>query len=113
VSVAPRFGIDLSAHSSRRVSRRLLTDYDLILVMQASHREALHTEFPDLDERLYLLSDVVERRSYDIPDSFQSAESIREVGEELQDLIQRGRNSICVLATYLHNTRHRVGFQDG
>jgi protein-tyrosine-phosphatase len=113
VSVARRFDIDLSAHSSRRVRRPLLSSYDLILVMQSSHREALLTEFPELKERLYLLSEVVERRSYDIPDALESNEGILEVIEELRDLIRRGRDYICVLATYLHNARRQAGLQDG
>ena len=111
-SAAQPFGIDLSAHSSRRVSRRLLSQYDLILVMQASHREALLTEFPHLEEHLYLLSDVVERRSYDIPDSLGSEEGILEVIKELHTLLQRGWNYICVLATYLYNTRLQTGPQN-
>ena len=108
VSIAPRFGIDLSAHSSTRVSRRVLSAYDLILVMQAGHREAILTEFPDLKDRLYLLSDVVERRAYDIPDSLETEEGILEVSRELESLIRRGRDSICVLATYLYNARQQA-----
>ena len=113
VSQAARtFGVDLSGHRSTRVSRKVLSGYDLILVMQAGHREALLTEFPEVGERLYLLSDVVERRSYDIPDSLESEEGILEVSRELESLIRRGRDSICVLATYLYNGRHQAGAHD-
>ena len=104
---AQGFGIDLSAHRSDRVSRRLLSEYDLILVMQASQKEALVSEFPELEERVYLFSDVVERRSYDIPDSSVSEQGVQEISAELEALIRRGLNYICVLATYLHNTKHR------
>lgn len=108
VSVAAQgFGIDLSGHRSARVSGRLLSEHDLILVMQASQKEALLTEFPELEERVHLLSEVVERRSYDIPDSSGSEQGVLEIGTELDALIRRGVNYICVLATYLHNTRHR------
>src|SRR5512139_2422813 len=34
---AQKLGIDLSDHSSRRVSGPLLSEYDLILVMEAGH----------------------------------------------------------------------------
>jgi len=103
---AQGFGIDLSGHRSARVSRRLLSEHDLILVMQASQKEALVSEFPELEERVYLLSDVVERRSYDIPDSPGSEQGVQEIGAELNALIRRGLNYICVLATFLNNTRH-------
>src|SRR5688572_10070148 len=112
-STAHDFGIDLSGHRSARVSRRLLAEYDLILVMEAGQKEALLSEFPKFQERIYLLSDVAERRSYDIPDSLGSEEDIRETGAELNDLIRRGRNYICVLATYLNNTRHSSELQHG
>ena len=91
----------------------MLSEYDLILVMQSSQREALQTEFPRLEERIYLLSDVVERRSYDIPDSTASELVMREIGLELNALIRRGLNNICVLATYLNNTRQSSELPDG
>jgi hypothetical protein len=75
--------------------------------MQVGQREALLTEFPELGERVYLFSEVVERRSYDIPDVPGSEQGVREIGAELEALIRRGLNYICVLATYLHNTRQR------
>lgn len=112
LSVSRRFGIDLSTHSSMPVSRKLLTEYDLILVMQASHREALMTEFPDLKERIFLLSDVVEARSYDISDSLQSEEGILDVLTVLQDLLSHGGASICDLASKLHHKRHHAKSMD-
>lgn len=113
LAIARRFGIDLSEHSSKIVSRGLLSEYDLILVMQSSHREALLTEFPELAERLYVLSDAVEHRFYDIPDSLESEEGVLDVLKELHDLLRRGRESICDLATDLHNTRQLAEIRDG
>ena len=102
---ARRFGIDLSGHRSRRVSERLLSMYDLVLVMQAGQKEALLSEFPQLKERVYLFSEVVERRTYDIPDALGSEQELAEVVAELHSLIEHGLDSICILATYLHNTK--------
>ena len=102
---AQRLNIDLSSHRSIRVSRKLLARYDLILVMQASQKEALLTEYPELEERVYLFSHVVERRTYDIPDAVDSEEEALELVAELASLIRRGLESICVLATYLHNSK--------
>src|SRR5574341_1208566 len=108
---AQGFGIDLSGHRSSRVSRQLLSEYDLILVMQASQKEALISEFPELQERVYLFSEVVERRSYDVLDSLESDLGAPEISAELDALIRRGLNYICVLATYLNNTRCRTEIQ--
>jgi protein-tyrosine phosphatase len=110
---AQGLGLDLSGHRSARVSRQLLSNYDLILVMQASQKESLVSEFPHLGEPIYLFSELVERRSYDIPDDLETEQAAQEIGAELNGLIQRGLNYICVLATYINNTRHRSELQDG
>lgn len=104
-NVAPRFNLDLSSHRSTKVSRKLLSSYDLIIVMQASQKEALVTEFPELHEHIHLLSNVAERRSYDITDAIGSEREMMEVISELDSLLRRGLESICVMATYLHNSR--------
>jgi protein-tyrosine phosphatase len=110
---ARKFGIDLSGHRSAEVSRGLLSEYDLVLVMQAGQKEALLTEFPDLQERIHLLSEVVEHRSYDIPDLPGSEQEAAEIVEELNGLIRDGLDHICVLAAHLNSTRQRTELQDG
>jgi protein-tyrosine-phosphatase len=103
--VAPRFDLDLSNHRSTRVSRKLLSSYDLVIVMQASQKEALLTEYPELQNHIHLLSHIAERRSYDITDSVGSEREMMDVISELDSLLRRGLESICVMATYLHNSR--------
>lgn len=110
---AQAYGLDLSGHRSERVSAELLAGYDLILVMQTSQKEALQSEFPALVERIYLLADVVERRSFDIPDASTSLQGVTDVSADLDDLIRRGLQGICVLATYLHNSIYQSGQHDG
>jgi protein-tyrosine-phosphatase len=105
---AQKLGLDLSGHRSQTVSGELLSAFDLILVMQASQREALLSEFPHLEEYIYLFSHVVERGSYDIPDSFGSEQEVIKVAAELHELIRRGLRYITVLAVALHNQRERV-----
>ncbi len=108
VSVAQKLGLDLSGHRSVSVSRQLLSEYDLILVMQASQKEALQNEFPSLRKYIHLFSSVVERGSYDIPDSFDSDQDMENISLELSELIRRGLPNILVLATSLHNLRNRM-----
>ena len=106
LDAARRLGIDLSNHRSQRVSGALLSEYDLILVMQASQQEALQNEFPSQQDRIYLISHVVERGSYDITDQSGSEQEVANVVSEMDGLIRGGLRYICVLATYLHNTRN-------
>ena len=53
------WGLDLSAHRSQCVSRNLLDQFDLILVMELGHKEALRVEFPEFTNRIYLLYEMV------------------------------------------------------
>jgi protein-tyrosine-phosphatase len=103
---AQKLGLDLADHSSRCVSTELLAGYDLILVMQASQKEALLSEFPLLEERIYLFSQTVEGRTYDIPDSFGSEEAVGQVAAAMDELMRRGLRYILVLALALHNKRN-------
>lgn len=57
--VAREWNLDLSRHRSRCVSRELLRRFNLVLVMEQGHREALRVEYPDLASRVFLLSEMV------------------------------------------------------
>jgi protein-tyrosine phosphatase len=113
VDAARRYGIDLSDHRSRRATRSLLSRSDLIVVMQAGHREALLTEDPTLQQRIRLLSEVVEHRTYDILDSPGSDRQALELVAELEALIRQGASSLCALAADLSNTRQTLPSRHG
>ncbi len=99
--IARKYGLDLSRHRSKPVTEPLLSAHDLVLVMEAGHKEALQTEFPSVSDRIYLLSQAAEGRSYDIPDLIDSLESMMEVTENIHELIQTGFGNICGLAVRL------------
>ncbi len=58
VKVMASRGVDISAHRSRTVTRELLEGFDLILVMEPGHKEALTVEFPQTAGRVFLLSEL-------------------------------------------------------
>lgn len=102
-----RYQIDLSRHRSRQVSAAILSQADLILVMQSGHKEALLSEFPVHQGHVQLLSEVTEGRAYDIPDAFTSENEMAELVSEIDALLTLGMDSICVLAADLNHARHR------
>jgi protein-tyrosine-phosphatase len=55
-------GLDLSQHRARTVTRAMLQQFDLVLVMEANHKEALRIEFPDLRQKIFLLSEMVGKK---------------------------------------------------
>ena len=53
--VAYEHGVDLAAHKAKPVSKELVSESDLILVMERSHEGAVIKNFPDSAGRIRLL----------------------------------------------------------
>lgn len=102
LEAAASLGLDgLENHRTRRVRPGLLARFDLILVMERGHKEALCAEFPSVCGRVHLLSEVVEGIPYDIPDPGDRGVDPAEVGAILLALITRGKDKIQGLAESL------------
>ena len=91
-------GLDIKAHRSRQVNAVLLSQSNLVLVMEAGQKEALQVEFPREREKIYLLSEVVDGVPYDIPEPNDPDTSHQEIANEIYGLIKRGFKNICNLA---------------
>jgi protein-tyrosine-phosphatase len=98
-------GIDLQDHLTRLLDENLLSGHDLILVVEKGQREALNIEFPFVHGKLYLLSEVVDGRTYDIADPLNSGRPIAEVASELFTLVERGYQKIHQLAQALQSPK--------
>jgi protein-tyrosine phosphatase len=84
------WALDISAHRSRSITDDIARTFDLILVMEEGHREALCIEFPDLADRIYRLSDMA-GQSYDIPDPISGPiAEVRAVAHEMDAVLQQG-----------------------
>lgn len=102
VRIAARMlGIDLRNHRTRPVDAPLLERFDLILVMERGHREALLIEFPAARRKVHLLSMLADRLEYDIADLGQSGLGADEVAAQLAAVIDRAYPTICRLAQAL------------
>lgn len=90
--------LDLEGHRSRSVSASLLRQFALILVMEAGQREALHAEFPEVADRIHLLT-ATAGSAYDLADPHGTDLSgYRRLIEELEALLDRGFERILALA---------------
>lgn len=99
VKFAARYEIDLGAHRARPVTAELLEKFDRVLVMARGQREALQVEFPEMADRIFLLSEVVTGVSYDVPDPIENREvNTEEVAEEIRHMIMDGYEKILALA---------------
>jgi protein-tyrosine phosphatase len=94
------FGLDLSMHHSRSVSRKLLAQYHLVLVMEKNQKEALQIEFPEFSHKVFMLTEVCNGPVYDIPDPVaQSEEMCLSVAQEIIHLIENCFQEICLRAS--------------
>ena len=106
LQIAQRLGLrGLESHVTQEVSQELLDQFDLILVMETSHLEAIASEFHHIHGRLMLLSEIVDGIPYSILDPSDPVNDPDEVASELQMLIKRGGNKILNFAQSLHRAR--------
>ena len=97
--VAVEHGLDLENHRSQRVDDLDLGAYDLILVMEANHQEALRVEFPDLSNRIHLLS-AMAGPAYDIRDPYGTDfDAYDRTWAEIERLLESGFERILALTT--------------
>ena len=98
VEQAKQYSLNLSLHRSRPVTREILSQADLIIVMENNHKEAITQEFPIIADRVYLLTEVVDGTRNDIPDPHMTRESPKVIAREIISLINRGYDQIIELA---------------
>ena len=64
---AQAIGLDLRNHRTRSIDQIILNEYDLIVVMEQAHKEALNTKFPRCEGKIHLLAHLAGEME-DVPD---------------------------------------------
>lgn len=98
---AKQYGLNLSLHKSRVINEDILSQADLVLVMEHNHKEAITQEFPFSTSKVFLLSEAANGASYDIPDPYGTKEPPDVVASEIIEMIDRGYENIVELALKL------------
>lgn len=95
-------GLDARSHRARVVTAQLLQEFDLILVMEAGHKEAICLEFPQVAGRVYMLSEMTDRY-YDIVDPMGGSDmDFEDTANELEKLFEQGMERILGLVGVSH-----------
>ncbi|WP_369178129.1 low molecular weight protein-tyrosine-phosphatase [Candidatus Thiodubiliella endoseptemdiera] len=79
-------GVDISMHKARQLNDELLSEYDLVLVMEKDHIDAVHDIAPLSRGRVHLLG---KWSDFEIPDPYKQS---KHEFESVLRLIQRGVN---------------------
>jgi protein-tyrosine phosphatase len=102
---ADKFGLNLSMHKSRVITEKILSQADLVLVMEHNHQESITQEFPFTANKVFQLAETVNGVPYDIPDPYGTDETPDAVALEIIEMIDRGYEKIVELALKLEDNK--------
>ncbi len=107
MDVMAAWGMDITTHRARLVNEELIAGADLVLCMELGHVEALRVEFPRHANRVYLLSEMINRQ-FTVADPYGgSLGDYERMAVEVERLIQQGWPRIKALAA--ENASRRDG----
>ncbi len=107
IQIGHRIGLrGIELHRTRQVDQTQVEESDLIIVMEANHKEALINEFPSIQRKVFLLSEIVNGKVYDIPDPATPMVDADEVANELTQLISHGFDKIIELTKTLSRNKY-------
>lgn len=98
IRLGKTYDLNLSFHQSRLLTEDILASADLILVMEAGHKEAIVHEFPATKNKTLLLTEAVGFLPANIPDPYSTSEPPAQVAKEIIQLIDHGYQRIIDLA---------------
>jgi len=109
VEIAKRLGLQgLEQHRSQQVTHKMMDQFDLIIVMEAGHKEALRSEFQHAQQRIYLLSEVADGLSYNIDDPLTPDINPYKIAKQIDRLINKGFARIIEAAEYFERKRKTI-----
>ena len=97
IAEAKKRGFSLEGHISRDISEISLDGVDLMLVMEAGQKEAILLEYPQLEGKVQLLSEM-SGSAYTIPDPYLTNEPYAAVVLEIEELINENFEKIINFA---------------
>ena len=103
LELASVWNLNFGDHKTKQVNANLLTEFDLILVMEKGQKEALHYEFPQFAHKIFLLTEIC-APPYDFPDpqGCQSAK-MEKCLNEIANFLESNYIQICEKVISLHN----------
>ncbi len=91
----------LENHQTRHLTHELLSRFDLCLVMEAGHKEALWAEFPMFRNRVYMLSEAARGIQLDVLDPAKPNVNPNEAMRDLKMFISNSADQLIRLAQSL------------
>lgn len=87
--IAEANGYEFGEHEAQQLSRDLINNFDLILVMENEHRQYIGKRYPEAMAKTMLLGQWLAQGGKDIPDPYRRSD---EVYQHVFDLIDKSCN---------------------
>lgn len=98
IRAAGKFGANIEGRLTQLISADLLSRFDIVIVMEKGHKEALDLEFPSSSGKTHLLSRLADELDYDVMDPMQSRQDVNILASDLFNMVERAYPAICRLA---------------
>lgn len=97
--VAVRLGFDLDGHRSRRIEDVNLAQFDRIFTMERVERNTLRAAFPELAERIYMVSEAADGQEQNVTDPRATVDAVLHTARRLDDLIAKALPELLAMYT--------------
>ncbi|MDX1525617.1 MAG: low molecular weight protein-tyrosine-phosphatase [Pseudidiomarina maritima] len=77
-SIAEKHGHSFPVHEAQQLTRELIGNYDLILVMENNHRNHIAQRYPEAQAKTMLLGQWLEQGGKEIPDPYKKSDEVYE-----------------------------------
>lgn len=91
IKIMKEYGIDISSHKTKSLSKDLIDEADLILVMEKKHKERVREINPEAEKKTFLLKEFAgEKESLEIRDPIGLSDEIyKMVAEEIKSALEK------------------------
>lgn len=102
LQVLRKRGIDLSRHISRQITFEMAEEFNLILTMESNHQEALRAAFPELADKVFMMTEMIGKK-VDVADPIGFPVVVFEqTAREIELILNGGYARIACLAEKEH-----------
>lgn len=98
-AILKKRGIDILSHSAKKVTSELLESFNLILTMEKGQKESLQFEFPELRDRINLMSEMIDQE-FNIEDPYGRSEmEFERTARLIQKILEDGYQKMVFLSS--------------
>ena len=92
-------GLEVRSHRSRPITPEMMEEFDLFLVMERNHQEALRAAFPQHAGRIYLLTELVDERTDIVDPIGGDLADYEDTAQEIEMIFDQGYDKLLKMTS--------------